>query len=177
MVGEVVNCSISQAPITFVEVEGAEPAWFVAHVGGDRLPKPLPLVNGHFLYVYHLLGLRRKERYLATLEYRYTYQATTDDDSWIFRYEYVREPGDDYPYAKAHVHVNASPLSYSGAKAFPGLHMPTGSPKHPRVTIEEIIRHLVYEHEVVPISAATWEQTLADADTHFADVQKKRFSN
>jgi hypothetical protein len=106
MVGAVVNRTISQAPITFVQVvEGANPTWYIAHVGPDKLPKPLPLVNGHFLHLYQLLGLRREERFLATLEYRYTYQRTEDDDSWIFRYEYMREPPDRYPYSLSHVHV------------------------------------------------------------------------
>jgi len=50
------------------------------------------LVDGSYLFLYHRLGLRRPERFLATLEYIYRYQADASDDSWIFRYEYQREP-------------------------------------------------------------------------------------
>jgi len=170
MVGEVVNATISQAPITFVEVEGSEPTWYVAHCETRGLVAPLPLVNGHYLWLYNLLGLRRRERYLATLEYRYTYQATDDPDSWIFRYEYEREPGENYSYANAHIHVNGTPDAYRGAKAFPALHLPTG----PRVTIEKVVRHLISEHGVDPISDQ-WEATCARAEAHFEETQRKRF--
>jgi hypothetical protein len=170
MIGEVVNRTISRAPITFVEVEGSDPTWYIAHVGGDRLPAPLPLVNGQYLYVYNLLGLRRRERYLATLEYRYVYQATADPDSWIIRYEYEREPGAGYSYAKAHVHINGTPGTYQGAKAFPALHLPTG----PRVTIEQLVRHLITEHGVNPISE-NWEEACTAAEAHFEGIQRKRF--
>ena len=169
MIGAAVNATVSQAPITFVEVQGLPETWFVAHVDGDKLPTPLPLTNGHYLYIYNLLGLRRKERYLTTLEYRYVYQATPDDESWIFRYEYVREPPEPYPYAREHVHVNASPASYTGAEPFQGLHLPTGR----RITIERLVRHLMAEHGIDPISP-DWEQAITEAETHFRDIQKKR---
>jgi hypothetical protein len=169
MVGRTINSTISHAPITFVELDGESPTWFIAHVGPDKLPAPLPLVNGNYLYLYQLLGLRRKERYLATLEYRYTYQRTRDDDSWIFRYEYVREPPEPYPYSLAHVHVNAVPATYGGAQPFPGLHLPLGR----RITIERLVRHLIAEHGVVPISP-NWETTIAEGEAHFRDVQKRR---
>lgn len=168
LVGAVVNATISHAPITFVEVEGEQPTWYVAHVE-NKLPSPLPLVNGHFLYLYNLLGLRRQERFLATLEYRYTYQATPDDDSWIFRYEYVRDPPPPYPYAMAHVHVNALPAAYTGERPFPGLHLPTGR----RITVERLCRHLIAEHGIDPISPH-WEQVVAEAEAYFREVQKKR---
>lgn len=167
LVGKIVNCTISHAPITFVEVESDFPTWYVAHVGGDKLPAPLPLVNGCHLYLYQLLGLRRKECYLATLEYRYTYQRTPDDDSWIFRYEYVRDPA--FPYAAEHIHVNATPSSYPGPAPFPDLHLPTGR----RITIERLVRHLIAEHGLKPISEG-WEQTLAVGEEHFRDIQRRR---
>jgi hypothetical protein len=172
MVGAVVNATISHAPITFVEVEAEAPTWFIAHVGGDKLPLPLPLVNGNYLYLYQVLGLRRKEKYLATLEYRYTYQRTASDESWIFRYEYTREPPDPYPHSLAHVHINASPTSYAGADPFPGLHLPTGR----RITVERLIRHLIAEHTITPISP-NWEEVIREGEAHFRDVQTKRVTN
>jgi hypothetical protein len=170
MVGSIINATVSKAPITYVEAGGPR-TWYVAHVQ-DKIPAPLPLTNGHYLFLYNLLGLRRKERYLATLEYRYTYQATTRDDSWILRYEYVREPPEPYPYAKQHVHVNATPDAYGGAESFPGLHLPTGR----RITIELLVRHLIAEHGLVPISDK-WETTIQEAEAHFRDVQEKRAKN
>jgi hypothetical protein len=126
-------------------------------------------VNGKYLFIYNGLGLRRKERYLATLEYRYWYQGSADENSWIFRYEYLREPPPGYPYAPCHVHVNARPATYTDATPFPDLHLPAGE----RVTIEAIVRHLIAEHGVVPISP-NWEETVNEAEEHFRDIQRKR---
>ena len=169
MVGAVVNATISAAPITLTEVVGQAETWYVAHVGPDKVPAPLPLTNGHYLYLYNRLGVRRKERYIATLEYRYVYQATESDDSWIFRYEYVREPPEPYPYPREHFHVNASPASYRGPEPFEGLHLPTGR----RITVERLVRHLIAEHGLEPISP-DWESTLAEAEDHFREIQRKR---
>src|SRR5438067_82992 len=74
LMGEVINTTISHAPIRYVEVTGSPFTCFVGHCPHRTRPEPLPLVNGKFLYVYNALGLRRPEQYLTTLEYRYTYQ-------------------------------------------------------------------------------------------------------
>lgn len=168
LVGRVVNATISQAPLTFVDYAGAELTGYIAHVA-NKLPVPLPLANGHYLYLFQLLGLRRKERYLTTLEYRYQYQATSDSTSWIFRYEYIREPPPPYPYPLCHLHINAQPASYTGAKPFDELHLPAGE----RVTVEAIARHLIVEHGVSPISP-NWEAVLEEAEASFREIQRRR---
>jgi len=149
-------------------VTGAEFGCYIGHCPRG-FPEPLPLTNGHFLYLYNALGLRRKERYLATLEYLYWYQATADSNSWIFRYEYLRDPPPGYPYAPCHVHVNAKPATYTGAKPFHDLHLPAGE----RVTVEHVVRHLIAEHGINPISPK-WEETLKSAEDHFHEIQRKR---
>ena len=168
MIGAVVNATVSAAPIARVQVTGAEFGCYIGHCPRG-FPEPLPLTNGHFLYLYNALGLRRKERYLATLEYRYWYKATADSNSWIFRYEYLRDPPPGYPYAPCHVHVNAKPATYTGAKPFHDLHLPAGE----RVTVEHVVRHLIAEHGINPISPK-WEETLKSAEDHFHEIQRKR---
>jgi len=136
------------------------------------VPKPLPLENGHFLYLVHRVCLRRKERYLTTLEYRYVYQADANNpDSWIVRYEYEREPQAPYRYPVTHIHVNATPSAYSGQKPFPDLHLPTG-----RLTVEDLIRHLVHEQQIAPISP-DWEAILERTEQDFREIQRKRFAD
>src|SRR5712691_11649382 len=125
LVGRAVNTTISRAPLTFVEVAGGrEFTGYVAHCGPNKIPVPMRLENGSYLFLFQRLGLRRKERYLTTLEYAYRLQATVDAASWIIRYEYVREPELPYQYSRCHVHVNARPASYSGSKPFDRLHLP-----------------------------------------------------
>lgn len=171
-----INATISEAPISYVELENApEFTCFVGHCPG-KFPEPMPLGNGRYLYLYHKLGLRaarveQKKRFLTTLEYRYWYQATRDRDaSWIVRYEYLREPPPRYQYAPAHVHVNARPASYTGDIPFADLHLPTGG----RVTIEALVRHLVAEHDVSPISP-NWQQAVEAGEKHWREILRKRF--
>jgi hypothetical protein len=169
LVGRIINTTVSPAPITFVALEGDEPIGYVAHCANKVRPVPLPLSNGHFLFVYQRLGLRREERYLTTLEYRYVYQATEADDSWIFRYEYQRQPEEGYPYPLSHLHINATPDNYAGDKDFTRLHLPAGE----RVTIEDVVRHLVAEHGIEPTSP-DWREVLDGAKQAFREIQKKR---
>lgn len=128
----------------------------------------MQLENGHYLFVWQQLGLRREERFLTTLEYRYVYQATLEDESWIFRYEYQREPPDGYRYPRAHLHVNASPAGYAAPKSFPQLHLPTR-----RVTVESVVRHLLDEHAIRAISP-DWQDVLGAAELAFEEIQQKR---
>ena len=67
------------------------------------------------------------------------------------------------------MHVNAVPESYSTSKAFPRLHLPTGT----RVRIEDVGRHLIDQHEV-PAMSPNWQTVLAGAEADFAEIQKRR---
>jgi hypothetical protein len=49
------------------------------------------------------------------------------------------------------------------------MHIPTG-----RVTLEDIVRHLILEHEIRP-STPKWEVTLDETEKAFLEIQKKRF--
>jgi hypothetical protein len=169
LVGRVVNTTLSDCPISFHQVvEARDFEGYVAHTE-RKAPVPMRLRNGRYLYLYQRLGLRRDERYLTTLEYKYQYQAIDDDESWIFRYEYQREPEAGYPYPLSHLHVNGSPEPYSGGKPFPRLHLPTGA----RVTIEDVVTHLLGEHELPAISPG-WQEVVAGARAAFAEIQRRR---
>jgi len=168
LVATAVNGTVSAAPIRFVRTDREDFEGFIAHVV-DKLPAPMPLANGHYLYIIQRLGLRRAERYLTTLEYGYWYQAQSPEDSWIFRYEYQREPELPFRYPRCHVHVNAAPMSYNGAKDFPRLHLPAGD----RVTVESVLRHLIEEHDV-PSLSPNWEEILNGTEAAFRAIQSKR---
>ena len=150
--------------------DATEFAGYIAHAP-NRLPVAMPLEDGRYLYLVQTICLRRTEKFLTTLEYRYAYQAAPGADSWIVRWEYQREPGEDYPYPRAHLHVNSSPDSYAGRKRFNELHIPTG-----RVTVEDVCRHLVDEHAVGPVSS-DWRETLRRTEADFREIQRKRFAD
>lgn len=169
LVGEIVNATVSHAPVTLVEIQASEPTWLVTHAPGGLQPEPLRLVNGEFLFLYQRLCIRRGGRHLATMEYQYWHQSTAKEDSWITRWEFVREPPPGYGYPQSHIHVNATPGFYRGRKPYPDLHLPTGH----RVTIEGVLEHLVREHQIGPISE-NWESILARAKEEFREIQQRR---
>jgi hypothetical protein len=168
LVGRILNCSVSPAPVRAVITNDDPFEGYVALLGDDHLPSLLPLSNGCHLYMDHRFCLARRERYLATAAYTYTYQLDTDNETWVVRWEYNREPEPGYPYPHTHVHVNAQPSHYLGDKPFPDIHIPTA-----RVTLEEIVRHLIVEHAVKPISES-WEETLVATQAEFQRVQRLR---
>lgn len=171
VLSRILNCSIAHAPLAVSLVSENPFCACIGHLGPDKLPVAFPLNNGHYFFVEHHVCLRRSERYLTTLEYRYTYQLERDnDESWLIRWEYQREPVQDYPYPRFHVHVNGCPSAYRGNKPFPDLHIPSG-----RVTLEDIARHLILEHQIKPITPK-WDVTFGETEAAFWEIQRKRFA-
>lgn len=76
-----------------------------------------------------------------TESYGYRLQADERIDSWLIRWEYHREPPRaDYPYPRAHVHLNGS---FGDGSAASRLHIPTR-----RIPLELVLWHLIAEWDV-----------------------------
>jgi hypothetical protein len=168
LVGAIVNTTVSRAPISFLEVQGPEFEGFVAHRSG-RVPVAMPLQNGRHLFIYHKLGLRREERFLTTLEYKY--QLSGDGRRRLLDLP-VRVPAR----AAGRLSLSARPRACERSagelqhqQGIPRLHLPTGT----RVRIEDVVRHLLDEHEVPAISS-NWQAVLAAAEADFAEIQRRR---
>jgi hypothetical protein len=110
---------------------------------GARNFTSVPLLNDHYLSIRLDIGYigRAVTTVAASIAYRCSAEMRSDD--WIFRYDYERDSPEMYPYPTAYLHVNAQPAYYRGVKPFPDLHLPTR-----RLSLEEIIRHLIVEHDV-----------------------------
>jgi hypothetical protein len=67
----------------------------------------------------------------------------------------------------AHLHVNATPSGYPGPKTFPELHLPTR-----RICLEEIVRHLIVEHDVPTLTDRA--EALAFLDAQKAEFERER---
>ena len=88
----------------------------------------------------------------------YVYSPTRDvDRDWVFRYEYERSPVPPRPHS--HFHLNAQALT---GKDLSDLHFPAG-----RLSIEQILAHLMHEHGVIPKPPLTVDDAIAKlAVTH-----------
>jgi hypothetical protein len=104
---------------------------------------------------------------LKVLQSSFQYQATKDDPSWVFRYDYLRSPGPDVP--GAHLQVNGNLMASDALPSKRGLkvvHFPTR-----RVSLEAVIRLLAVDFKVPCRDEATiWRAVLAEADAGFKEI-------
>ena len=137
------------------------------HVGNPAL-----LTNGMYLNVQMTLrvhhGPNAGPPRLQTLRSAFRYQAghDVDDPRPLFVYEYNRSAPPRYP--RCHLHVFAAPDHYTLERPFPRLHLPTR-----RITLEQIVWHLIHEHGVQP-RRPDWHHVLWRHETHFRDTQRDK---
>lgn len=105
---------------------------------------------------------------LETTRATYTYQAgdNLDEPGLVFSYQYDRSSSSPYP--RCHLHVHATPADYPSGKPFPRLHLPTR-----RITLEQVVWHLIQEHGVQP-RRDDWHEVLWRHEEWFRDIQKDR---
>lgn len=143
-----------------------------AVLGGPQGPvDPLLLNDGRYLRVAVSVFIDREDErrpYLKVSTSSFQYQLDVAGDRPVFRYDYLREPGDD-PHPTAHLQVYGDltqvdvlpedmPLSR--------VHFPTG-----RISIEAVIRCLVEQFDV-PTNEDThvWRAALAESERAFLEV-------
>lgn len=94
-----------------------------------------------------------------TESYVYRLQADASTNSWLIRWEYRREPPRaDYPYPRAHLHVNGR---FPDGEQIGRQHIPA-----PRMPLELVIRYLITDRGVKPRSG-DWEAVLEEATAGF----------
>lgn len=129
----------------------------------SRTPGPFLHGTALMLYVEHEVDAAGDTAHTAS--YRYVLQGDGTPNSWLVRWEYLRERPRGYPYALSHVHVNASfgdaAASRLAAKPLARLHLPSA-----RVAVELVLRHLIAEWDVQPKTDA-WPQILDASLTGF----------
>ena len=81
------------------------------------------------------------------------------EQKWVFRYDYSLNPEENVPYA--HLHLNAD----RDGKQLQRIHFPTG-----RISIEQIIAHLIIEHGVQP-KKPDWLEFLTKSHLSFVKLR------
>ncbi len=136
-------------------VQDARPVAFALHGTGLRL------------YVEHEVDATGDKAHTAS--YRYVLQSDDPHESWLVRWEYLRERPPGYPYALGHVHVRADFGAQAGtglaAKPLARLHLPTA-----RVAFELVLRHVIAEWGVQPKTCG-WAEIL---DASLAGFEERR---
>jgi len=135
----------------------------------SRRGQPVQLSNGMYLNLeFTLRASDTAPPNLVTSRVSYTYQAghDVDDPRPLFAYQYDRNA--PMPYPRCHLHVFAAPAGYAHERPFSRLHLPTR-----RVTLEQIVWHLIQEHDVEP-RRDDWRQVLWRHEAWFRTIQQGR---
>ena len=138
----------------------------------SRRGRPVRLSNGMYLNVQMTLCVNHDPDSgpprLQTLRSAYRYQAghDLDDPKPLFVYEYNRSAPPSYP--RCHLHVFAAPDGYALERPFSRLHLPTR-----RITLEQIVWHLIQEHGVQP-RRDDWHEVLWRHETWLRDTQRPK---
>lgn len=140
-------------------------------LGGPRGPTdPVLLRDGRYLRVavsLFLDGQDPRGRLLKVLTSSYQYQTDPVGDQWIWRYDYLREPGPD-PHPTAHLQIRGALTEPVLATTAPldRVHFPTG-----RVALEAVIRLLI-EQFGVPTrdEPAVWRALLTASEGDFQKI-------
>lgn len=146
-----------------------------ATLGGVRaFNDPLPLRNGAYLRLTMNLRLaERQERWLKVGKSSYQYQLRPEDESWVFRYDFLRHR-ESGRHPQGHLQVHGQFTEPEAAPRPMGrLHFPVIRP-----SIEGVIRVLAEDFEVPTREPAeVWRPLLAlTEDTLFGDVADKPVS-
>jgi len=161
----VLNSTVSDARLSLLSRPYSATRFLIACVQ-DARPVPLAL-HGSTLRLYVEHEVEASEDKAHTASYRYVLQAENAHDSWLVRWEYLRDQPAGYPYALGHIHVHAdfsdAPRSNPATKALSRLHLPTA-----RVALELVLRHVISEWGVEPKTEA-WPGILDDSLASFEE--------
>jgi hypothetical protein len=102
-----------------------------------------------------------------TISYGYRLATGKAKQDWLIRWEYFRQrPKPDYPYPRAHVHINGELAE--GGVVLPKLHIPTS-----RVPLELVLWHAIAEWGVTPKSE-DWQAILEESMDSFEGKRRAR---
>jgi hypothetical protein len=146
-------------------VDGRDGTWLIQFRQGE-LPTTIPIKTLHgtlHFFISQALDTvpdAGQER-LQTLNYAYRLQNRPGaNEPAVLRWEYVRQAA--LPYCRHHLHSSGSIKLGATNLSLEEVHVPTGW-----VTIEEVIRFLIYELGVRPPCGETWPKVLAESEKLF----------
>ena len=138
--------------------------------GFGKGEEAIVLTNGYLLVLTVALYIdeTKPDNFLRASLSKYQYQTDRPGNkSWIFRYEYKRDPGDSR-HPAAHLHVDGDPRcgDMKCGRELRSIHFYTGRP-----TVESTIRLLIEQFEVRPNSPReVWQPALGESEQSFLNV-------
>jgi len=160
----VLNRTVSDAHLSLIPLPHDPSAFEIARFV-KREAAPLELLGSSLrLFVRQIIVVA--DGHCRTESYEYRLQRDVARQSWLIRWEYLRNPPrPDYAYPAAHAHVNGE---WERAEALDRLHIPTR-----RVPLELVVWHLIAEWGATPRSD-DWQSILSESIEGFDERQTAR---
>ncbi len=150
------NTTISDSRLVLLEVAGGSDQKHIVHFQSRRLP--LDLNPSGFLDFRQLVHRVEDHVEVTQASYMFSHSEDPDDEAaWVFRYEYDRLPEPAKP--QSHLHVNAE----RNGESIKHVHFPTS-----RISVEQLIAHLIMEHGIVSARDA-WRDFLGASHQGFVE--------
>jgi hypothetical protein len=136
-------------------------------VGGASGPtSPVRLRDGRWLRVAITLFLDRGSNRLKVEKSSYQYQVDQDGQREVFRYDYLRQRGEEYPSCHLNVHGELQEDVLPSGTTLARVHFPTD-----RVSLEAVIRLLVRDFKCETAYPATiWGPALETSEVEFQKI-------
>ncbi len=138
---------------------------------------PILLNDGRYLRIAVSLFLDRNDvrGYMRVRKASYQYQADRTGNDWIFRYDYLRQPGHN-PQPTSHLQVNCDlsvPDVLDDSTPLGRIHFPSG-----RISLDAVIRLLADDfHLPTNESPELWRWALAGSEPPFLDPNHQPLSD
>ena len=150
-------------------VSGPRPESWLIGGWNPHTPDPLPLTNGHFLRLYVKLfrqSCEDKTHRLKVEASAYQYQLDKAGENWTFRYDYIRDPNNEYPASHVQIRGTLTADVLDQGRTLERVHFPTR-----RMSIESIIRLLIQDFKVPPkTDASFWRPLLEESLRSFHEI-------
>jgi len=163
---DLLHKTVCDAPLTHIHGPHPTQAQICFRQGNSSIAAKLNSGGWYLFLVQTVRAVREspKSWRLRTLKYSYRIQrGPSQDDPYLFRYEYVSRELEEFLHPRHHCHIH-SQLRIPGKKKLHDLdksHFPTGW-----VTIEEIIRFLIHSLNVKS-RKKRWDAILKDSEEEF----------
>ena len=152
-------CNLVISDCHICALEGTQPNRYIITRYQNKALLPIALKPKGCLDFYQEVSVSKGGIIVENYVYRYSPLYTQDKEpQWVLRYEYNRSPVEYIPHAHLHIIANR------GGKFLGRIHFPTGG----RVSIEQIIAHLIFEYGVTP-KCEDWFEILSKSHQGFLE--------
>lgn len=152
-------CNLVISDCHLCVLEGIQPNRYIIACYQHKEFLPLTLKPKGCLDLYQEVSVSGNKITVENYVYRYSPSYTKGKEpQWVLRYEYSKSPTEHAPHAHLHIVANR------GGEDLSRIHFPTGD----RVSIEQVIVHLIFEYGVTP-KCKDWFEILSKSHQGFSE--------